>query len=259
MMTSRIIRQRELPVGACNLPDGLHPVIRRVLRARGVTDPGHLALGLANMLSPDNLGGVRSAAVLLADAIADDQQILVVGDFDADGATGTALAVLSLQAMGCRNVNFRVPNRFEFGYGLTVPLVETLAGSPPDVLVTVDSGISCIQGVERARAMGCRVIVTDHHLPGEALPAADAIVNPNCPGDAFPSKCMAGVGVMFYLLSVVRRELRERGLVRRHRARSRILPASSTWSHWEPFRTWCLSITTIASWSGRVWNVSGAG
>ena len=211
MMAPRIIRQRELPAAPANLPGDIHPVIRRVLMARGVTHPDQVSLGLANMLSPESLGGVQSAAVLLAEAVMQDQQILVVGDFDADGATGTALAILSLQAMGCRNVSFRVPNRFEFGYGLTVPLVETLAENPPDVLVTVDSGISCIQGVERARALGCRVIVTDHHLPGENLPAADAIVNPNCPGDAFPSKSMAGVGVMFYLLSVVRRELRERG------------------------------------------------
>jgi single-stranded-DNA-specific exonuclease len=211
MMAPRVIRQRELPVSAGNLPDDMHPVILRVLMARGVKHSDQVSLGLADMLSPDSLGGVQNAAVLLADAVLGDQKILVVGDFDADGATGTALAVLSLQAMGCTNVSFRVPNRFEFGYGLTVPLVETLAASPPDLLVTVDSGISCIQGVARARALGCRVIVTDHHLPGENLPAADVIVNPNCPGDAFPSKSMAGVGVMFYLLSGVRRELRERG------------------------------------------------
>ena len=113
--------------------------------------------------------------------------------------------MLSLGAMGCGKVDFRVPNRFEFGYGLTVPLVDTLVDDPPDLLLTVDSGISCIEGVARARELGCRVIVTDHHLPGERLPAAHAIVNPNCAGDVFPSKAMAGVGVMFYLLSVVRR------------------------------------------------------
>jgi single-stranded-DNA-specific exonuclease len=137
--------------------------------------------------------------------------VLVVGDFDADGATGTALAMLALAAMGCARPGFRVPNRFEFGYGLTVPLVETLAAAPPDVLVTVDSGIACLEGVRRARDLGSRVIVTDHHLPGAQLPEAHAIVNPNCPGDAFPSKCLAGVGVMFYLLGAVRAALRERG------------------------------------------------
>jgi single-stranded-DNA-specific exonuclease len=196
---------------AVDLPDDIHPVIQRVLMARGVTTSKQVSLDLSDMLPPDTLGGVGHAAGLLADAVMQGQRVLVVGDFDADGATGTALAVLSLKAMGCKDVGFRVPNRFEFGYGLTVPLVETLVQNPPDLLITVDSGISCINGVERARALGCRVIVTDHHLPGEVLPTADAIVNPNCPGDAFPSKSMAGVGVMFYLLGVVRRELRTRG------------------------------------------------
>jgi len=211
MIAPRIIRSREVPEPAADLPDGIHPVVRRVLLARGVRSSTELSLELKNMLLPDDLGGVEKAAALLADAVVEDQQVLIVGDFDADGATGTALAMLSLRAMGCSRVDFRVPNRFEFGYGLTVPLVDTLADAPPDLLVTVDSGISCIDGVARAADLGCRVIVTDHHLPGATLPSADAIVNPNCEGDAFPSKAMAGVGVMFYLLSVVRRELRGRG------------------------------------------------
>ena len=210
MIASRIIRPRLIPDSTAELLQDIHPVIRRVLLARGVSDSAELSLELRNMLLPDDLGGVETAACLLADAVTLDQQILVVGDFDADGATGTALAILSLQAMGCGKIDFRVPNRFEFGYGLTVPLVDTLADDPPDLLVTVDSGISCIAGVARASELGCRVVVTDHHLPGETLPAADAIVNPNCQGDVFPSKAMAGVGVMFYLLSVVRRELRAR-------------------------------------------------
>jgi single-stranded-DNA-specific exonuclease len=193
------------------LPEDIHPVIRRVLLARGVSNRTELSLELNDMLLPGDLGGVDQAAKMLADAVTENQRVLIVGDFDADGATGTALGVLSLKAMGCRSVDFRVPNRFEFGYGLTVPLVDTLADDPPDLLLTVDSGISCIDGVARAGELGSRVIVTDHHLPGATLPAADAIVNPNCEGDAFPSKSMAGVGVMFYLLSVVRRELRERG------------------------------------------------
>jgi single-stranded-DNA-specific exonuclease len=210
MIAAGIIRPRLIPDAAADLLQDMHPVIRRVLLARGVSDNAELSLELQNMLLPDDLGGVETAACVLADAVTQDQQILVVGDFDADGATGTALAMLSLRAMGCRNIDFRVPNRFEFGYGLTVPLVDTLADNPPDLLVTVDSGISCVAGVARATELGCRVVVTDHHLPGESLPAADAIVNPNCQGDAFPSKAMAGVGVMFYLLSVVRRELRAR-------------------------------------------------
>jgi single-stranded-DNA-specific exonuclease len=185
--------------------------LRRVLAARGVTGAEELSLDLKNLLLPGSLSGIEKAAVMLAEAVMEDQNILIVGDFDADGATGTALAFLSRKALGCRRVEFRVPNRFEFGYGLTVPLVETLVNDPPDLLITVDSGIGCIGGVAKARELGCRVIVTDHHLPGEVMPAADAIVNPNNPGDDFPSKALAGVGVMFYLLSVVRRTLREKG------------------------------------------------
>ncbi len=211
MIASRIIRQRLIPQTPSHLPEDIHPAMRRILMARGVTDSSLVSLDLDQLLPPDALGGVEVAAGLLADAVAGNKKILVVGDFDADGATGTALAVLSLRAMGAGDVDFRVPNRFEFGYGLTTGLVESLANDAPDLLVTVDSGISCIRGVERAGALGCKVIVTDHHLPGEVLPAADAIVNPNCAGDGFPSKAMAGVGVMFYLLSVLRRVLRERG------------------------------------------------
>ncbi|MBT8040076.1 MAG: single-stranded-DNA-specific exonuclease RecJ [Gammaproteobacteria bacterium] len=193
------------------LTQDFNPVIRRVLLGRGIRDVQELSLGLADLIRPESFFGLDRAARLLAEAVMDGQSILVVGDFDADGATGTALALLSLRAMGCRRVDFRVPNRFEFGYGLSVPLVETLAQDPPDLLVTVDSGINCLAGVKRAAELGCRVIVTDHHLPGTELPAADAIVNPNQPDCDFPSKSLAGVGVMFYLLSAVRAQLRDRG------------------------------------------------
>jgi single-stranded-DNA-specific exonuclease len=206
----RRIRKRDLPEGADGLPDHLHPVVRRVLLARGVTEARQLELGLRAMQSPEKLAGIDGAAALIADAIQQDRSILIVGDFDADGATGTALAVLALEAMGARRVGFRVPNRFEFGYGLTTGLVGTLADAPPDLLVTVDSGINCNAGVAAARQLGCRVIVTDHHLPGEQLPPADAIVNPNQPDDPFPSKALAGVGVMFYLLGALRAVLRAR-------------------------------------------------
>ena len=185
------VRQRETAAVSNTLPDSLHPVIRRVLLARNVTDEESLNLKLDRLQSPATLSGIREAAEMLADAVVAGQSILVVGDFDTDGATGTAVAVRALELMGAANVDFRVPDRFEFGYGLSVALVETLAGDPPDVLVTVDSGISSNEGVQRARDMGCRVIVTDHHLPGDVLPAADAIVNPNCPGDEFPSKALA--------------------------------------------------------------------
>lgn len=192
------------------MPDSIHPVIRRILLARNITDTTALDLKLGRLQSPAALSGIRQAAEILADAVVAGQSILIVGDFDADGATGTALAVRALHLMGATNVDFRVPNRFEFGYGLSVALVETLADNPPDVLVTVDSGISSNDGVARARALGCKVVVTDHHLPGKVLPSADAIVNPNCPGDQFPSKALAGVGVVFYLMSVVRTALRSR-------------------------------------------------
>ncbi len=211
MSTQRAIRQREFHGGEDRLGADLDPIIRRVLLGRGVTREEDLALDMHAMLPPGELSGVAQAAQMVADAVMQDQRILIVGDFDADGATGTAIAMLALQAMGCKMLDFRVPNRFEFGYGLTVPLVDTLAENPPDVLITVDSGISCQAGVARARELGCCVIITDHHLPGEVIPDANAIVNPNCTGDAFPSKAMAGVGVVFYLLSVVRRVLRDAG------------------------------------------------
>ncbi len=198
-------------LGESWLGKDLHPVLQRILLARGITRPEDLALDLRGLLAPGSLSGVDGAAVLVADAVMQDKRILIVGDFDADGATGTAVAILSLRAMACERLDFRVPNRFEFGYGLSVPLVETLREDPPDLLITVDSGISCNEGVARARELGCRVVVTDHHLPGEKIPDANAIVNPNCEGDAFPSKAMAGVGVIFYLMSVVRSVLRDRG------------------------------------------------
>jgi single-stranded-DNA-specific exonuclease len=223
MIARRQIRQRPLPRTDDRLPRDLNPVLRRVLLARGVTDAEGLSLGLRDLLHPDRLGGVEAAAEMLATAVMQQKRILIVGDFDADGATGTALAVLALRSMGCESLDFRVPNRFEFGYGLTPGLVGTLSENPPDLLVTVDSGINCLAGVARARKLGSQVIVTDHHLPGEDLPDASAIVNPNCPGDRFPSKALAGVGVMFYLLSVVRRVLDGQGWFTRYRPAPRLV------------------------------------
>ena len=186
-------------------------MLRRVLSHRNLTDADALDLGLANMAPPGTLTGIEAAADLLAEAIQADCHILVVGDFDADGATGTALAVRLLRAFGATQVTYRVPNRFEFGYGLTPGLVETLADDPPDLLMTVDSGIACLAGVARARELGCEVLVTDHHLPGAELPPASAIVNPNLPSDPFPSKALAGVGVVFYLMAVLRARLQAAG------------------------------------------------
>lgn len=217
MTTKHRIRPRAVPAPEPGWPGTIHPVLQRVLLARGVVHPSELELGMNRMLPPDRLAGIDQAADLLADAVMQERTILVVGDFDADGATGTAVAVLALRAMGCARVSFRVPNRFEFGYGLTAPLVDTLAADPPQVLMTVDAGISCVAGVARARELGCQVLVTDHHLPGRELPQANAIVNPNAHGDEFPSKCLAGVGVVFYLAVMLRRVLRERGWFLPHR------------------------------------------
>ena len=158
------VRQRQVDSGSDSLPDSLHPVIRRILLARNITDEKSLDLKLGRLQSPAALSGIQQAADILADAVVSGQSILIVGDFDADGATGTAVAVRALKLMAASQVDFRVPNRFEFGYGLSVGLVETLAHKPPDVLVTVDSGISSNEGVARAREMGCKVVVTDHHL-----------------------------------------------------------------------------------------------
>ena len=210
MFARREIKQRSVEAVADSLPGSIHPVVRRILLARSISDEQALDLKLGRLQSPAALSGITEAAEILAEAIVNGQSILIVGDFDADGATGTAVAVRALHLMGASRVDFKVPNRFEFGYGLSLALVETLAEKPPNVLVTVDSGISSIEGVSRARELGCRVVVTDHHLPGEVLPEADAIVNPNCPGDRFASKALAGVGVVFYLMSVVRTALRSR-------------------------------------------------
>lgn len=191
--------------------DDLHPVLRRLFAARGVTSRAAVEPRLATLLSPDALGGLDTAVTLLQNALTDDARILVIGDFDADGATGTAVAVRGLRLLGARHVDFRVPHRMRHGYGLSPELVADLDTPRPDLLVTVDAGIACLRGVAAARAAGMRVLVTDHHLPGHALPDADAIVNPNLAGDAFPSKALAGVGVMFYLLLALRARLREAG------------------------------------------------
>lgn len=210
MRARRAVIQRPFQEDADSLPASLHPVVRRILLARQITDEAALDLKLSRLEPPASLAGIDQAARLLADALTSDKKLLIVGDFDADGATGTAVAVQALRMLGAKHVDFKVPNRFEFGYGLSVALVATLTEDPPDLLITVDSGISSNDGVAAARKLGCQVIVTDHHLPGDVLPDANAIVNPNCPGDEFPSKALAGVGVAFYLMGVLRSVLRER-------------------------------------------------
>ncbi len=206
------IRRREVPDAPLLTDANLHPVLARVYAARGVNTREQLDLSLKRMLAPHTLGGLDAACALLRDAIANGARILVVGDFDCDGATGAAVAYRGLRLLGARYVDVRVPNRAIHGYGLTPSLVaEILADGRPDLLITVDSGIACIPGVRAAKAAGCKVLITDHHLPPPVLPEADAIVNPNLHGDGFPSKALAGVGVMFYLLLALRAVLREAG------------------------------------------------
>lgn len=188
----------------------IHPLLQRIYSARGVQHERELQYQLANLHKP-NFKGLDEAVSLLADAVVAQAKIIIVGDFDADGATSSALAVLALRAMGLHNVDFLVPNRFEYGYGLTPEIVAVAAAQQPDVIITVDNGISSIDGVLAARELGIAVIVTDHHLPGSELPEADAIVNPNQPGCEFPSKNLAGVGVIFYVMNALRAELRQMG------------------------------------------------
>ncbi|MBB5208256.1 single-stranded-DNA-specific exonuclease RecJ [Chiayiivirga flava] len=203
--------RRRAPATGLDQCHALHPVLRRVYAARGLASQADTEPRLAALLAPSQLGGLDAAVELLQTALRDDARILVIGDFDADGATGTAVAVRGLRLLGARNVGFRLPHRMTHGYGLSPELVADLGEARPDLLLTVDSGIACLRGVAAARAAGLRVIVTDHHLPGNELPVADAIVNPNLRGDAFPSKALAGVGVVFYLLLALRARLRAAG------------------------------------------------
>jgi single-stranded-DNA-specific exonuclease len=187
------------------------PLLRRIYAARGALSAQQAQPKLAQLHAPELLGGMDAAVELLAAAIAGGKHILVVGDFDCDGATACAVGVRGLRLLGARDVMHAVPNRMLHGYGLSPSLVAELAVLEPDLLVTVDHGIACHAGVAAAKALGWQVLVTDHHLPGEQLPPADAIVDPNLDGDAFPSKALAGVGVIFYVLMALRRHLRERG------------------------------------------------
>ena len=209
-MTRRIVR-RSPPAGPHHLPDTVHPVLARIYAARNVVHAHELDRSLERLHHPQLLKDMDRAVKLLADAIMEDRHVLVVADFDADGATGCALAIRALKAMGARRVSYIVPDRFRYGYGLTPEIVALAAERAPDLLVTVDNGISSIEGVRAAHARGMAVLITDHHLPGQTLPVAEAIVNPNQPGDAFPSKHLAGVGVIFYVMLALRASLREAG------------------------------------------------
>lgn len=192
-------------------PEHLHPRLQTIYASRGVSSLEDMERSLHAMLRPQQLKGLEVAVARLVQAVTGGESLLIVGDFDADGATSCALGVLALRDMSARKVEYLVPNRFEFGYGLTPEIVEVAKGYHPDLIITVDNGIASIDGVVAAKAAGIGVVVTDHHLPGRELPDADAIVNPNQPGCGFPSKNLAGVGVIFYLMSALRSALREAG------------------------------------------------
>jgi single-stranded-DNA-specific exonuclease len=206
-----VIIERQPGAAEALLLAELPPLLARVYAARGITSARELDLSLTGLLGPGALPGIDAAAARLATAVRDQQHIKIIGDFDADGATASAIAVLALTAMGAAQVSYLVPNRFEFGYGLTPEIVELALRDEPDLLVTVDNGISSIAGAASAHAAGVGLVITDHHLPGSELPVADAIVNPNLAGSEFGSTALAGVGVIFYVVGAVRNVLRASG------------------------------------------------
>lgn len=216
-MSDLIIKRRALMCDTELLSD-LHPVLARVYAARGISDPAHIGRTLKELLPDAQLRGMETAVARLQTALEQQQSILVVGDFDCDGATSTALAVLALRMMGAEKIDYLVPNRFEYGYGLSPEIVDVALRSSnvPDVIVTVDNGISSVEGVARASAQGVDVVITDHHLPGDVIPEAVAIVNPNQRGCEFIAKSTCGVGVIFYVMIALRRQLIESGYFSSH-------------------------------------------
>ena len=220
--TTIALAQRQVPQAAAAALEqqGVHPVLASLLAARGVKQRQEFEGGLADLLPPSQLKGIDDAARLLADAIAAGRRMVIVADYDCDGATACAIGMRALRALieavgshasPATSVGYLVPDRFRFGYGLTPPIVELAARDGAQLLITVDNGIASIEGVAAANAIGLPVLVTDHHLPGDALPEAAAIVNPNQPGCSFPSKALAGCGVMFYVMLALRAECRQRG------------------------------------------------
>lgn len=205
-MQKKIVR-REYPKEIATSLESIHPLLQRIFAARHVKHTSELELSLTHLLSYQSLLGIESAAQLLSSAIMQQERMVVVGDFDADGATSSALAIRALRSFGAKNIRYLVPNRFAFGYGLTPELVSVMKDEQPQLIITVDNGIANHAGVEAAKALGIRVLITDHHLPAATLPKADVIVNPNQPNDPFPSKNLAGVGVIFYVMLATRRKL----------------------------------------------------
>lgn len=215
-VVQRFIQRRDLPGVLPPLPADMHPVLQRLYASRGVTQAGELERGAARLLPFQLLKGIPQAVSLLTDALSRQQHLVIVGDFDADGATSTAVLITGLRAFGFKHLEYLVPNRFEYGYGLTPEMAELAVAQGAELIITVDNGISAIEGVALAKRAGVKVLVTDHHLAGSELPNADAIVNPNQPGCNFPSKALAGVGVAFYLLLALRAALREQQYFSQH-------------------------------------------
>jgi single-stranded-DNA-specific exonuclease len=210
-MTTVVTREFDEQAMTCLLASGIPKTLARILAARGIRSPAQLDVSLAGLIPPECLTHNQRMAQLLADAIAGNKRMLVIGDYDADGATATAVAIRGLRSMGGQ-VDFLVPNRFEYGYGLTPEIVALAATRKPDIIITVDNGIASVEGVDAANALGMQVLITDHHLPGERTPAAACMINPNQRGCDFPSKHLAGVGVIFYAMLALRAEMRSRGV-----------------------------------------------
>ncbi len=210
-MSAKILRRQA--AGAGSIPGSIHPLLRRIYAGRGVCSPEDLELGLDRLIPIRELGAIDAAVELLIRHFHAGGLITVIGDFDADGATSTALMVRQLRRLGFPDVDFLVPNRFEYGYGLTPEIVALAATRRPALIITVDNGISSHAGVQAAREAGIETLITDHHLPAATLPAAAVIVNPNSPGERFPSKSLAGVGVAFYVMAALTRAMQDQGMV----------------------------------------------
>ena len=206
-----IIVHRKVDSPELNFSGSVHPLLRKIYKQRSISAAEDLELGLKNLLTPEKFKGMDVAVTLLARALEEQQRVLIVADFDADGATSCVLATNVLKQFGLKNVDYIVPNRFEYGYGLTPEIVQVGKSLKPDLIITVDNGISSVEGVEVANSLGISVLITDHHIAPDILPAAQAVLNPNQLGCDFPSKCIAGVGVIFYLMLALRSRLREDG------------------------------------------------
>ena len=207
-MKNKKIVHREVPDNI-NLPDLLHPVLKRVYASRNIKSSKDLDYSLSSLIPFEQLSGINDAVILLQEMLEQKKRMLIIADFDADGATSCALAIRGLTAMGAKDVIYVVPNRFEHGYGLSPEIVDVALDYDPDLIITVDNGISSICGVEYARKNGVKVLITDHHLPAKELPNADVIINPQLANDKFPSKNLAGVGVIFYILLALRAKLKQ--------------------------------------------------